>query len=189
MSAENEQSEDAGALLLWLESRKGGLNSPNNSGQAHVWIPREPGAMEPNIRHYRNDTYVGALRLAKNWEDKRAMTGREQEYRLLTAADGVFLEGDEVCWAYQDPNKWVAVTSTQMSSWLGYPIAEWLKTPAHRPSQFLARRRVPPKPLASIRARIRQYLGNGGLFNPEAMDHQEVRSLLIGIRDAIDKLK
>lgn len=30
-----------------------------------------------------------------------------------------------------------------------------------------------------INERITNYLGNGGLFNPESMDHDKVRDLLI----------
>jgi hypothetical protein len=35
--------------------------------------------------------------------------------------------------------------------------------------------------------RINEYLSNGGLFNPEHMNHEEVRNLLIEIRDNIVK--
>jgi hypothetical protein len=33
--------------------------------------------------------------------------------------------------------------------------------------------------------RIQNYLGNGGLFNPEMMEHDKVRDLLIDIRDSL----
>jgi hypothetical protein len=35
-------------------------------------------------------------------------------------------------------------------------------------------------------ARITEYLGNGGLWNPELMDHEEVRTMLIDARDVIE---
>jgi hypothetical protein len=34
-----------------------------------------------------------------------------------------------------------------------------------------------------ITNRINEYLSNGGLFNPEHMNHEEVRNLLIEIRE------
>jgi len=37
-------------------------------------------------------------------------------------------------------------------------------------------------------ARITEYLNNGGLFNPELMDHSKVRDLLIDCRKHIDTL-
>jgi len=36
-----------------------------------------------------------------------------------------------------------------------------------------------------IASRITDYLSAGGLFNPELMDHQKVRDLLIDARDAL----
>lgn len=36
-----------------------------------------------------------------------------------------------------------------------------------------------------FRDRIQNYLENGGLVNPELMEHKKVRDLLIEIRDAI----
>ncbi len=33
--------------------------------------------------------------------------------------------------------------------------------------------------------RIQQYLGNGGLFNPEEMDHPQVSRMLIDFRDML----
>src|SRR5690242_9959789 len=38
----------------------------------------------------------------------------------------------------------------------------------------------------SLRARITQYLCNGGLFNPELADHNVVRDLLRDCRDALE---
>lgn len=35
--------------------------------------------------------------------------------------------------------------------------------------------------------RITNYLSNGGLFNPEYMDHQSVQRLLIDIRDYLNE--
>lgn len=35
--------------------------------------------------------------------------------------------------------------------------------------------------------RITNYLSNGGLFNPEYMNHQEVQRLLIDIRDYLNQ--
>lgn len=35
-------------------------------------------------------------------------------------------------------------------------------------------------------ARITEYLSLGGLFNPELMDHDEVRGMLIDARDVIE---
>jgi hypothetical protein len=34
-----------------------------------------------------------------------------------------------------------------------------------------------------ICAKIQNYLSNGGLFNPELMDHENVRDMIIEIRD------
>jgi hypothetical protein len=39
----------------------------------------------------------------------------------------------------------------------------------------------------SLSARITDYLSSGGLFNPEMMDHDNVRDLLIEIREFLDK--
>jgi len=36
---------------------------------------------------------------------------------------------------------------------------------------------------AELDARITNYLGNGGLFNPEYMEHEKVRDLLIDLRE------
>jgi hypothetical protein len=33
--------------------------------------------------------------------------------------------------------------------------------------------------------RIREYIGHGGLFNPDLMDHDKVRDLVVDCRDAI----
>jgi hypothetical protein len=40
--------------------------------------------------------------------------------------------------------------------------------------------------LKSLSERIRQYLSVGGYFNPELMDHDKVRDLLIDLRDMCD---
>ncbi len=40
-----------------------------------------------------------------------------------------------------------------------------------------------------INERITNYLGNGGLFNSESMDHDKVRDLLIECRDEIERLQ
>lgn len=37
--------------------------------------------------------------------------------------------------------------------------------------------------------RITQYLGAGGLFNPEAMEHNKLRDLLLDCRDRIEALE
>lgn len=37
--------------------------------------------------------------------------------------------------------------------------------------------------------RIREYLGNGGLFNPEQMEHDKVRDLIMDIRDYLYELE
>lgn len=36
--------------------------------------------------------------------------------------------------------------------------------------------------------RIRNYLAVGGLFNPEAMEHDKVRDLILDCRDYLEKL-
>jgi hypothetical protein len=41
----------------------------------------------------------------------------------------------------------------------------------------------PFKTHAEQQAGIQDYLGNGGLFNPEAMNHEKVRELLMSLRD------
>ena len=38
----------------------------------------------------------------------------------------------------------------------------------------------------NVPARITEYLSKGGLFNPELMDHEAVRDLLIDARDVIE---
>jgi len=40
---------------------------------------------------------------------------------------------------------------------------------------------------AEVLSRIQSYLGNGGLFNPEMMEHDKVRDLIIDCREYIDK--
>lgn len=42
------------------------------------------------------------------------------------------------------------------------------------------------KPWCLLRDRIQNYFGNGGLFNPEMMEHNKVSALLMEILDAID---
>lgn len=42
--------------------------------------------------------------------------------------------------------------------------------------------------LEQIRDRITDYLGNGGLFNPELMEPEKVRDLLMDVREVIDDL-
>lgn len=37
-----------------------------------------------------------------------------------------------------------------------------------------------------VPARVSEYLNNGGLFNPELMDHEKVRDILIDARDVIE---
>lgn len=38
-------------------------------------------------------------------------------------------------------------------------------------------------------SRIKSYLGNGGLFNPEMMEHDKVRDLIIDCREFIHRTK
>lgn len=42
------------------------------------------------------------------------------------------------------------------------------------------------KPNRDVPARITEYLSNGGLFNPELMDHEAVRDLLVDARDVVE---
>ena len=42
--------------------------------------------------------------------------------------------------------------------------------------------------MSEITDRINNYLGNGGLFNPEMMEHIKVRDLIMDCRDEIDVL-
>lgn len=37
-----------------------------------------------------------------------------------------------------------------------------------------------------VPARVTEYLANGGLFNPELMDHEVVQTILIDVRDVIE---
>lgn len=37
-----------------------------------------------------------------------------------------------------------------------------------------------------VPVRVTEYLSNGGLFNPELMDHEAVRNMLIDARDVIE---
>jgi len=41
-------------------------------------------------------------------------------------------------------------------------------------------------PVEEILARIQDYLGNGELFNPELMEHDKVRDLLVDCRTCIE---
>jgi hypothetical protein len=43
--------------------------------------------------------------------------------------------------------------------------------------------------MSNISDRITEYLGSGGLFNPEAMEHEKVRDLLIDCRAYVDALR
>jgi hypothetical protein len=42
--------------------------------------------------------------------------------------------------------------------------------------------------MTSVVEKIEQYLSNGGLFNPELMDHQAVRDMIIEARDVISDM-
>lgn len=42
-------------------------------------------------------------------------------------------------------------------------------------------------PTAELTNRITEYLSRGGLFNPEIMEHDKVRDLLIDIRDYLNE--
>lgn len=35
----------------------------------------------------------------------------------------------------------------------------------------------------TLQERVQSYLGNGGLFNPEFMEHDKVRDLVVDLRD------
>lgn len=41
--------------------------------------------------------------------------------------------------------------------------------------------------IPSILERIQSYLNNGGFFNPELMDHEAVRDLILDIRDHLEQ--
>lgn len=41
----------------------------------------------------------------------------------------------------------------------------------------------------TVEDQITDYLSNGGLFNPEMMNHEQVRDLLMVCRDEISRLK
>lgn len=43
--------------------------------------------------------------------------------------------------------------------------------------------------MTDIVARLRDYLGNGGFFNPELMDHAKVRDMVMDCRDEIERLR
>ena len=36
---------------------------------------------------------------------------------------------------------------------------------------------------------VRSYLGNGGLFNPELMEHEKVRDMVLALRDELERLR
>ena len=42
-------------------------------------------------------------------------------------------------------------------------------------------------PVRALVGRIREYLANGGLFNPELMDHEKVRDLLMDVMEHLIK--
>lgn len=43
------------------------------------------------------------------------------------------------------------------------------------------------KPKTEILSRITNYLGNGGLFNPELMEHDKVRDLILDCRETLSE--
>lgn len=43
--------------------------------------------------------------------------------------------------------------------------------------------------MSDVVQRINEYLGNGGLFNPEMMDHEKVRDLLLDCREHITRFE
>jgi hypothetical protein len=55
-----------------------------------------------------------------------------------------------------------------------------------RPAQY-APAEISVEELNSLLNRIQNYLECGGLFNPECMEHEKVRDLLIDCRAAIKK--
>jgi len=46
-----------------------------------------------------------------------------------------------------------------------------------------------PAPVNRLVGRIREYLSNGGLFNPELMDHEKVRDLLMDVLEHLSSEK
>ena len=54
-----------------------------------------------------------------------------------------------------------------------------------RPFRDLRKFRAKEKRLELAKSYIMEYLGNGGLFNPEMMEHDKVRNLLMDILDII----
>jgi fermentation-respiration switch protein FrsA (DUF1100 family) len=58
-----------------------------------------------------------------------------------------------------------------------------------RPTASVAQVAAKGEPMSDpveVRGRITEYLSNGGLFNPELMQHDKVGALLIDCRDVID---
>jgi hypothetical protein len=41
--------------------------------------------------------------------------------------------------------------------------------------------------IQELQDRIKEYLSSGGLFNPELMEHEKVRDLLLNIRDYLNE--
>ena len=41
--------------------------------------------------------------------------------------------------------------------------------------------------IKELQGRITEYLSSGGLFNPEFMEHEKVRDLLLDIRDYLNE--
>lgn len=48
---------------------------------------------------------------------------------------------------------------------------------------------VPKTNMNDLIARIDEYLGKGGLFNPELMDHKQVSNLLQDCKDTLSNIK
>ena len=46
---------------------------------------------------------------------------------------------------------------------------------------------IKPNSSTELRSRIQSYLGNGGLFNPEFMEHDKVRDLILDFREYLDQ--
>lgn len=49
-------------------------------------------------------------------------------------------------------------------------------------------RSVPEAEIVALRDRCNEYLVNGGFFNPESMQHDRVRDLIIDVRDRLASL-
>ena len=76
----------------------------------------------------------------------------------------------------------------------GYTMDEWLEFGKKNGFMFLhtkdihvSSQRDKPKSRCELRRKIREYLESGGLFNPEHMDHNKVRDLLIDCGDYLEK--